>query len=281
VNWTMMVGTLALTWGFGSSARLAGAYGTAVATTMLLTTALLFDAMRRVWRWPLAVSLGVCLVFLVIDAAFFAANLLKIADGGWIPLVIALLLYLVMTTWRRGTEAVRTRLAEDGEQSVEAFHAALKAGAVPRVPGTAVFLSRSDMVISPLMVRHVAQMKALQQTVISLTIQFTETPRVSEAERVTADHITDGLWHVTVRFGFIEVPSLVDALALAKDHGCPLNLDDAVCFAARDEVVRSKTHPLLPGWRRMLFGWMYRNAVRTPDRFDLQPDRFLEIGRQV
>jgi KUP system potassium uptake protein len=280
VNWTMMVGTLVLTWSFGSSERLAGAYGTAVSTTMLLTTALLFDAMRRVWRWPLGVALGVCGVFLVIDAAFFGANLLKIADGGWIPLVVAAVLYLVMTTWRRGIVAVRTRLAEN-EESVEGFHAALTAGAVPRVPGTAVFLSRSDMVISPLMVSHVAQMKALQETVISLTIQFTETPRVSDAERVTADHITDGLWHVTVRFGFIEVPSLVSALALAKDHGCPLNLDDAVCFASRDEVVRSKTHRLLPGWRRTLFGFMYRNAVRTPDRFDLPPEGFLEISRQV
>jgi KUP system potassium uptake protein len=280
VNWTMMAGTLALTYGFGSSDRLAGAYGTAVSTTMLLTTGLLFDAMRRVWRWPTAVAIGVAGTFLVIDAAFFGSNLLKLRDGGWIPLVLGILIYFIMTTWRRGIEALGSRMSE-GQQSGEAFLAALRDGAVPRVPGTAVFLSRSGMAIPPLMVRHVAQMKAIQQTLISLSIEFTETPRVTDAERIVVDHIADGLWHVTVRFGFIEVPSLVDALALAKDHGCPLNLDDAVCFAARDEVVRSKTRPRLSSLRRGLFGFMYRNAVRTPDRFDLPPDGFLEISRQI
>jgi KUP system potassium uptake protein len=280
INWTMMLGTLALAWGFGSSDRLAGAYGTAVSTTMLLTTGLLFDAMRRVWRWPLGVAMVLVSIFLVIDAAFFSANLLKLPDGGWIPLVFGVLIYVVMTTWRRGIDAVRARLAE-GQQSTATFLAALKTGAVARVPGTAVFLSRSGTSIPPLLVRHVAEMKALQQTVVSLSIDFTETPRVTDADRISVDHVADGLWRVSVRFGFIEVPSLASALALAKDHGCPLNLDDAICFAARDEVVRSKTQRLLPGWRRSLFGLMYRNAVRTPDRFDMPADSFLEIGRQV
>jgi KUP system potassium uptake protein len=219
-------------------------------------------------------------IFLVIDAAFFSANLLKLPDGGWIPLVFGVLIYVVMTTWRRGIDAVRARLAE-GQQSTATVLAALKTGAVARVPGTAVFLSRSGTSIPPLLVRHVADMKALQQTVVSLSIDFTETPRVTDADRISVDHVADGLWRVSVRFGFIEVPSLASALALAKDHGCPLNLDDAICFAARDEVVRSKTQRLLPGWRRSLFGLMYRNAVRTPDRFDMPADSFLEIGRQV
>jgi KUP system potassium uptake protein len=280
VNWTMMLGTLALTWGFGSSDRLAGAYGTAVSTTMLLTTGLLYDAMRRIWRWPVAVALGVSGVFLVIDLGFFAANLLKIREGGWIPLVVAAVIFVVMTTWRRGMDAVRRRSAED-EQSTDAFLARLKDGRIPRVPGTAVFLSRTGMVIPPLMVRHIAQIKALQQTVVSLSVAFTELPRVAAADRIAVDHIADGLWHVTVSFGFVENPNLVEALAIAREHGCPLNLNDAVYFAARDEVVRSKTRPRLSGWRRMLFAFMYRNAVRTPDRFDLPPDTFLEISRQV
>jgi KUP system potassium uptake protein len=280
MNWAMMLGTLALAFGFGSSDRLAGAYGTAVSTTMLFTTALLYDAMRKIWRWPMAAALGVTAAFLVIDLAFFAANLLKIRDGGWIPLVLAALIFLVMTTWHRGIQAVRDRLAAD-EQDPAKFLAALRSDHIPRVPGTAVFLSRSGTAIPPLLVRHVAQIKALQETVVSLSVEFAEVPRIPPESRIAVAHIADGLWRVSVRFGFIEVPNLEVALVWAKEHGCPLKLDDAIFFAARDEVVRSKTRPRLATWRRVLFAVMYRNAVRTPDRFDLPAGSFLEISRQL
>ena len=280
VNWTMMICTLVLTYAFGSSDRLAAAYGTAVSTTMLLTTALLYNAMRDVWRWPTPVALLVAGAFLLIDLAFFAANLLKLPEGGWVPLILGACIFTVMTTWHRGMEAVRRKLRE-GEESPEAFLAELESGRVPRVPGTVVFLSRSGTAIPPVMVGHVAQMKALQETVVSLTVLFEEVPRVPVENRAEVEHVADGLWHVTVRFGFVEVPSVATALACAKEHGCPLDLNDAIYFAAHDEVVRSKTHPRLPAWRRMLFSVMYRNAVRAPDRFDLPADKFLEIGRQV
>ncbi len=278
VNWAMMVGTLALTFGFGSSDRLAGAYGTAVSTTMLFTTALLYDAMRRVWRWPVVVAVAVSGAFLLIDAAFFAANLLKIRDGGWIPLVLGVLLFVVMTTWHRGIQAVHDRQAADGPKD---FIAALKSGHIPRVPGTAVFLSRSGIAVPPLLIQHVAQMKALQETVVSLSVEFAETPRVPPESRIGVEPIGDGLWHVSVRFGFIEIPDLEVALVWAKDHGCPLDLGNALFFAARDEVVGSKTRPRLSAWRRILFAIMYRNAVRTPDRFDLPAGSFVEISRQI
>jgi len=280
LNWAMMLCTLGLTFSFGSSDSLAGAYGTAVSTTMLLTTALLYNAMRDVWGWPVWIAAIVSGVFLVIDLGFFGANLLKIGQGGWIPLLFGALIFVVMTTWRRGIEAIRRKQSQD-EMSPEVFLAKLKDKSIPRVPGTAVFFSRSDSAISPLMVRHVSQTRALQETVVSLTVLFAEVPRVDLTNRSKVKHVADGLWHVTIRFGFVEVPNVVAALACAKDQGCPLNLDDAVYFAAHDEVVRNKTHPRLAGWRRMLFGMMYRNAVRTPDRFDLPDDKFLEIGRQI
>jgi KUP system potassium uptake protein len=280
VNWTMMLGTLALTFGFGSSDRLAGAYGTAVSTTMLLTTALLYNAMRDLWHWPKALALCASGGFLIFDLAFFAANLLKLREGGWLPLLLGIVIFLIMTTWRRGVAAVRARVAED-EMSPAVFLANLTAGNIPRVPGTAVFLSRSGIDIPLVLVRHVAEMKALQETVVSLTLAFDEIPRVTHEDRARVEQIAQGLWRVTVRFGFVEVPSLTVALTHAQDQGCPLNLEEAVFFAARDEVVRSKTRPRLPGWRRMIFAFMYRNAVRTPDRFDLPAERFLEVGRQV
>jgi len=280
VNWAMMLGTLALTYGFGSSERLAGAYGTAVSTTMLLTTALLYNAMRDIWRWPMLVALLVSGIFLSVDGAFFAANLLKLPDGGWIPLLFGLVVFTVMMTWHRGMRAVAARLAES-EENPEAFLAELQSGRIPRVPGTAVFLTRTARRIPPVLLNHVAQIKALQETVVTLTVIFEETPRVAEPSRAEVQHMADGLWHVVVRFGFIEVPNLVTALMRAKELGCPVRLDDAVYFAARDEVVRGQEHSRLWPWQRMLFAFMYRNAVRASDRFDLPAERYLEIGRQV
>jgi KUP system potassium uptake protein len=248
---------------------------------MLLTTALVYNAMRDIWRWRVVTALLVTGVFLVADFAFFVANLLKVPNGGWLPLLFGGLVFTVMTTWRKGVEAVRHRLAEDKE-STAAFLAQLdQAGWVARVPGTAVFFSRSGTAVSRLLLRHVAQFKALQETAVSLTVEFDDVPRIPGTNRAVAERIADGLWHVTVRFGFVEVPNLPPALARASHLGCPVNLDDAVYFAARDEVVRSKTEPLLSAWRRILFGFMYRNAVRTPDRFDLPADQFVEVSRQV
>ena len=132
-----------------------------------------------------------------------------------------------------------------------------------------------------MLLNHVAQIKALAETVVTLTVRFEETPRVDEPDRAEVLHLGDGLWHVVVCFGFIEVPNLVTALMRARELGCPVRLDDAVYFAARDEVVRSQEQPLLWPWQRMLFAFLYRNAVRASDRFDLPVERFLEIGRQV
>ncbi len=129
--------------------------------------------------------------------------------------------------------------------------------------------------------RHVAQIKALQETVVSLTVRFEEYPRVSADKRAEVEQVAEGFWHVTVRFGFVEMPNVTAALAHAKEKGCPLNLDDAVYFASHDDVVRSANPPRLSAWRRMLFAVMYRNAVRSSDRFELPADEFLEVGRQI
>ena len=252
VNWTMMVCTLFLTFGFGSSDALAGAYGTAVSTTMLLTTALLFNAMRDIWRWPTFAALLASGVFLLIDLSFFGANLLKIREGGWIPLMLGVLIFLVMTTWRRGIEAIGRSLQQTPEANSD-FLAQLKQGSVARVPGTAVFFARSQTAVPAVLVRHVAQIKALQETVVSLTVRFEEYPRVAPDKRAEVEKIANGFWHITVHFGFVEMPNIIAALASAKAKGCPLNLDDAVYFASHDEVVRKANPPRLSPWRRLLF----------------------------
>src|SRR5712671_1964376 len=227
VNWMMMTATVAIAVAFGSSERLAGAYGTAVATTMLLTTCLLYAAMRRVWHWPAALALGVAGVFLVVDIAFFYANLLKIAEGGWLPLTLGAIIFFVMTTWRSGVECVHEALDQPDEAAERLFDD-LAAGKIPRVPGTAVFLTKSSsQKIAPLVIHHVQHMGSLHERVIMLTVEFDEIPRVSAERRCHAEHIADGIWHATVRFGFLEIPDLRRALADLKhldplidtDHG--------------------------------------------------------------
>ncbi|MFT2095104.1 potassium transporter Kup [Acidiphilium multivorum] len=280
VNWTMMAFTLLLTIVFRSSDRLAGAYGTAVSTTMLLTTALLYTTMRERWNWGRSPALLVSGIFLVVDLAFFAANLLKIASGGWIPLLFGAVVFTIMVTWRRGVDVVRTQLARLTETQ-EMFLNSLGAGKIPRVAGTAVFLSRSPSPVPPLMARHVNQFGVLPETAIGLTIDFSERPRVAPDERMEIAQVAEGIWHITVRFGFVEVPNLPMVLVDAKRHGCPIDLDGALYFGARDDVVRAETKGGLVAWRRMLFGFMYRNAVHTVDRFNLPPEQFVEVGRQV
>ncbi len=280
VNWTMMVCTLALTFAFGSSDKLAGAYGTAVSMTMLLTTALLFAVMRRVWRWSLVLCCAITGAFLVLDSAFLGANALKFLEGGWIPLVLAALIFLLMTTWRAGTDAVQRKLADDSE-TVPAFLQRIESEGIPRVPGTAVFLSRMETKVPALLVCHVVQMKALQQVVVALNVQFTEEPRVPETQRASVEVLGEGFWRAVVHYGFMEVPSVQSALASAQACGCPLNLEDAVYFSSRDTVVRNDNRPRLLSWQRSLFALMYRNALRAPDRFDLPAERFVEVARQV
>ena len=280
VNWTMMVCTLVLAYSFGSSGALAGAFGTAVSTTMLLTTALLYDAMREVWRWKALPAALVCGVLLAVDLTFFAANLLKLLEGGWVPLVLAAAVLTMMLTWRRGIDAVRRSL-QGGEVSPTEFLERLRTEGVPRVPGTAVFLSRTARVVPPVMLRHVAQIKALQENVVSLTVRFEPMPRIPETKRIKVEKMGDGFWHITVRFGFVEIPNLPAAMAHAPAQGCPMHADSVVYFASHDEVVRRSKASFLPGWQRMLFAFMFRNAIRTVDRFDLPGDKFLEVGRQV
>jgi KUP system potassium uptake protein len=282
VNWAMMAFTVALTIGFGSSDRLAGAYGTAVSTTMLLTTILLATAMRERWGWPLplAVAVAVCGFFLVIDLAFFAANLLKIAEGGWIPLLFGTAIFMIMTTWHQGVSAIRARVS-DSATTPEEFLRQLERGAIQRVGGTAIFLSGTMAPVSRVMVRHVAQFGALQRSLVTLTVRFEEVPRVPASERVEVVRVAAGFWHVIVHFGFIEVPNLPDALALARDRGCTIDLESAIYFTARDEVIRSNSAPLLSRWRQTLFGFLYRNAIHAVDRFQLPARQIVEVGRQL
>ncbi len=278
VNGLMAVGTVLIALTFRSSDRLAGAYGTAVATTMVLTTLLLIRAMARTWRWNIALVAPLALLFLVVDLSFFVANLTKIVDGGWIPLTLGISIFVVMVTWRTGVTALRSKLASLAEP-VDGFLAELKAERVPRVPGTAIFLTRPTDKIPAFVGDYVRNMGSLHKVVLALHIRFEEQPRIDEAERAEIEQIAPDFWHVTLRYGFVEVPDLVSTLRGLK--GVPgLDSDQAVFFATRDLVAPAR-HSVLSRWRLALFAYLYRNAARLTDRFNLPQDRTVEVARQV
>jgi KUP system potassium uptake protein len=280
VNWLLMVATIATTIAFGRSDRLAGAYGTAVSTTMLLTTFLLYRAMRDLWKWPRAVAMAVAGIFIVVDSSFFLANLLKIAEGGWLPLTFAAILFVVMTTWRSGVEAIRTTLVQ-APNAAERFLSDLKSGRIPRIEGTTVFLTRSAQKISRVIMDHAHFVGVLPRNAIALSVVFENTPRVAGPTCTVVDTVGEGLWHVVARFGFLEIPDLRRALAGTLGFGAALDFDNAMFLGTRDLVVSKRENANLRGWRLALFAFLYRNSVKIVDRFNLEPANVIEIARQI
>jgi KUP system potassium uptake protein len=280
VNWLLMGATVVTTIAFGTSDRLAAAYGTAVSTTMLLTTCLLYKAMRDVWRWPAAIAAAVTIFFVVVDGSFFLANLTKIIEGGWLPLTFALMLFVVMVTWRNGIDAVRAALVQ-GPEVGERFLSDLKAGLIPRVQGTAVFITRSTQKVSRLLVDHAHFVGALPKQAIALGVVFENTPRISGSACTVVEDVGEGLWHLVARFGFFEIPDLRRALSRAQGLDFAIDVDAAKFVGSRDLVVRKPEGGVLRGWRLALFAFLYRNSVKVVDRFNLPPQNAIEIARQI
>ncbi len=280
VNWLMMLTTVGTTIAFGSSDRLAGAYGTAVSTTMLLTTFLLYTAMRNVWRWPAPVALAVGGVFVLIDAGFFDANLLKIAEGGWFPLTIAACLFFVMVTWRSGVEAIRDALPVPADAAAK-FLQDLTRGAIPRVDGTTVFLSRSRQKVSRLVMDYAQLAGALPHNVIILSVSFESVPRVPKPSCHVVDKVGERFWHLAAGFGFFEIPDLRRALSEARGLDADVDLEKVTFIGTRDHVVFRRGSSLLRRWRMTIFSFLYRNAARAIDRFSLPPKSVIELSREI
>jgi KUP system potassium uptake protein len=281
VNWLLMAATVAVTIGFGTSDRLAGAYGTAVATTMLLTTALLYRAMREVWHWSAPAAISVVTCFLIVDMSFFVANLWKIADGGWLPLSFAAILFFVMVTWRRGADAVRARLVQPPELG-DRFLKELASGVIPRVAGATVFLTRSTQKVSRLITDHAYFVGVLPRHAIALSILFEARPRIEGPRCSQVERIGEGLWRVVARFGFLEVPDLLGALKNAHElDEASIDFDHARFVGTRDLVVSNPVKSALNRVQMALFAFLYRNSVKVVDRFNLPPEQVVEIARQI
>jgi len=280
VNWSLMIVTIALTVLFKKSDNLAAAYGIAVSATMLMTSFLLFIAMREVWQWSLWASAALAGLFAVIDSGFFAANSLKIADGGYVPLLLAAVVYGIMLIWHRGTVAVAQRLSQK-PVSVPDFLADLKVRGVPRVPGTAVFLTRMTSGVPPVMIWHLRHNRALHERVLVLTVLTESRPRVRPSERLAVTQEGENFWRLTARYGFVEHPDIPRLLQQSQQQGCKAELDDVTYYVGHEYIVHREQGAVLPLWQEELFAAMVRNASHVTDYFRLPSRQVVEIGRQI
>jgi KUP system potassium uptake protein len=280
VNWLLMIVTVGLTIGFGKSDNLASAYGIAVSLTMLMTSALLFIAMREIWGWSLWAAGSVAACFLVIDSAFFLANLTKIGEGGYVPVILAICVYGVMWIWHRGAAAVSVRMHE-ALIPVPEFMAKIAAKKIPRVPGTAVFLTRTERDTPPVMVWHVKHNRALHEHLFVLRVEIVSVPWVSSRNRMSIEEVAPNYWRAEARFGFMERPHIPELLATSKALGCTIDLNDVTYYVGHETVVGREDGMGLPVWQERFFAVMERNAIHVSDFFSLPNDQVVEIGRQV
>jgi len=280
VNWLLMIVTVGLTIGFGKSDNLAAAYGIAVSLTMLMTSALLFIAMREIWGWSMLAAGSVAACFLVVDSAFFLANLTKIAEGGYVPLLLAISVYGVMWIWHRGAAAISVRMHE-ALIPVPEFMARIAAKNIPRVPGTAVFLTRTEQDTPPVMIWHVRHNRALHEHVFVLRVEIQSVPWVSSRNRIAISEVAPNFWRADARFGFMERPHIPELLTTSKSLGCTVDLGDVTYYVGHETVVGREDGLGMPAWQERFFAVMERNAVHVSDFFSLPNDQVVEIGRQV
>ena len=278
VNWILMFATIAVVVGFGSSSNLASAYGVAVTTTMVITTLLAFFVARRIWGWNLLWAALVTGVFLLIDLMFFGANIIKVAQGGWMPLTVAAVILAVMTTWQKG----RMLLMERGATgfTIENLIEDIGRSSVARVPGAAIFLYADPTQIPTALLHNLKHNRVLHSQNVFLTVANEEIPVVSDDDRVTVEDLGGNFHRIVARYGFMEDPDVPWILEHAKKRGLELARGMPTYMLSRNTVIPSK-EPTMARWREWLFIFLNGNALRPTQFFRIPPNQVVEIGRQV
>ena len=279
VNWGLMIACVLLVIGFKNSSNLAAAYGVAITITMLITTLLFFVFVREKWNWGLLRAGAVCGTFFIIEGAFFAANVTKIPDGGWFPLVVAAVAFTVMSTWREGRRILGQRMRERF-LSLELFLAQLLLDKLTRVPGIAVFMSGNPLGTPPALRHNVTHNHILHETVVILSIETAEIPHVPPAEQIAVEQIGEGFWRIMLNYGFMDEPDVPQALSRVREPGLDLAGSDVSYFLGRETILASE-HPGMSLWRERLFTWLSRNSQPATHYFNLPPERVVEVGVQV
>ena len=279
VNWTLAAATIALVLWFGSSSKLAAAYGIAVTTTMVITALLAYTVARTRWGWSRAKALPIMLAFLVVDLAFFSANALKIAHGGWLPLVGGGFVFLLMSTWKRGREILMDRM-RDQSLPLEVLLEDLDNRGIHRVKGTAVFMTGKAERTPAALLHHLKHNQVLHEHVVLLTIRTEEVPRVPEEERIEVAELEHGFFVISAHVGFTEDPNVPEILKLCEKHGVSVDPGRISYFLGRETLIPSK-RPGMALWREKLFALMARNATPASNYFRLPPGRVVELGVQI
>ncbi|MFN3748662.1 MAG: potassium transporter Kup [Sphingorhabdus sp.] len=279
VNWGLLVMVLLLVLGFGESTRLASAYGISVIGTMLITTAMLAFLLFKVWRWNRWLATATIIVFASIDSAFFLSNATKIADGGWVPLLIAGVIFTILTTWAKGRSILRERLLADSVP-IEIFTKST-AQSVHRVNGTSIFLSASKEGVPPALLHNLKHNQILHSNVVLLTITIAETPRVEPENRLEVQQLGEGFHRAVLHYGFmdeIDIPR--DLVPIAK-AGIPLDPMRTSYFLGRQKLIAAREVAGMSLWREHLFAWMLKLSESAMDFYKLPANRVVELGSQM
>ncbi|MGI4814765.1 MAG: potassium transporter Kup [Janthinobacterium lividum] len=280
VNWLLLAIIICVVLSFKSSNNLAAAYGIAVTTTMVITTLLVCVVMLRLWNWNKWLVAAIISVFVVVDFAFLGANLIKIADGGWLPLGIGALLFFLLMTWFKGRGIVKARTAADGIP-LEPFLQGLLAHPPHRVSGTAIYLSGNDTLVPVSLLHNLKHNKILHERTIFMTFVTCDIPYIDDEHRIEIRQFDGGLFLIRATFGFNETPDVQEVLRyLEKHQGMGFELMDTSFFLARETVVPTQ----LPGmsvWRESIFAWMHQNAAKPTDFFSIPANRVVELGTKI
>jgi KUP system potassium uptake protein len=279
VNWALMLATIAVVIGFRSSSALAAAYGIAVTMTMVITTVLLCVIARERWRWAQPLVFGAGAIFLTVDLTFFSANLVKVLQGGWLPLLIGTCTFTVMTTWKTGRRIVADRLTARAIP-IDHFMSVIVASPPVRVPGTAVFMTAQPRGTPPALAHNLRHNKVMHEYVVILTVSTAPVPHVAPDEQLVFESLGYGVFTMRAVYGFMQDPKVPDALRAAQSRGLDIDADDVTYFLGRETILVTHRRGMAI-WREKLFVLMTRNAVRATAFFRLPPERVVELGVQV
>ena len=279
INWSLLAAAIGLVLYFRTSSNLAGAYGVAVTATMAITTILAHRVMIQIWKWPAFAAHGVTALLLAVDLSFLGSNLLKIPAGGWFPLVIGVLGYVLLSTWQRGRQLLQVRLGEVAVP-LQILLGDLLAEPPHRVPGTAIFMTaQPDGVPYPLLynLRH---NQVLHERVVLMTVDMTEIPRVPPEESIAIESLAEGFYRVSARYGFMDEPDVLEILERCRAKGLNITVEASTFFVGR-ETLFATGRPGMPLWRDRLFALMSRNTTRITTSFNIPTEQVIEIGAQI
>lgn len=279
VNWTLLLSTIWLVLTFRSSSSLAAAYGLAVTGTMITTTILAYFVARRNWGWNRPLALAVTSVFLTADVAFFSANVPKIPDGGWFPLVVGVVIYFLMSTWQRGRAIVAQRMRRNATP-FDAFVKETLQKNPTRVPGISIFMTSDPESTPPALLHNLKHNKILHDRLLTLSIMTTDEPYVKPKEIAEFSEIAPGIGRVVANYGFMQTPNIYEILSAAKKKGFPFQFEEITFFLGRETILPS-SQPGMPIWREKIFAFMLRNAQRATTFYQIPPDQVIEVGMQV